>query len=153
MPKASKYRPRAYKGALISNISSGTWKFWDFKRGEYDIISSAIFKETVFPEESDFANLSLLPHEPSSRQRKRASTRREHTPPVRQPISEIFDEIVVLPGPPPTTLKSEAASMPSTMPSTPPFDPLPDPLTYDEAISRHDAAHWIEAMESELQSI
>jgi transposase InsO family protein len=36
MPKASKYRPLAYKGALISNISSGSWRFWDFKRGQYD---------------------------------------------------------------------------------------------------------------------
>ena len=158
MPKASKYRPRAYKGALVSNISSGTWRFWDFKRGEYDVISSAIFKETVFPEESDFANLSLLPHEPSSRQRKRVSTRREPstprrepTPPVRQPTPEIFDEIVVLPGPPPTALKSEATTAP--MPSTSIFDPLPDPLTYDEATSRHDAEHWIKAMEAELQSI
>jgi hypothetical protein len=41
MPKGSIYRSRAYKGALLSNISAGNWTYWDFQRGKEDIITSS----------------------------------------------------------------------------------------------------------------
>jgi hypothetical protein len=133
----SKTVTRSTRGCLVGMPSTTFYRIWDFELKRFRETHHARFYETQFPIKDDFNERPTAP-----------PTRTNSAPKTTQPPPEerpIYDQIVVEL---PPALKA------FTTKTTVKVSPLDtDPATFQEALKRSDAHHWIDAMNDEIKNL
>jgi hypothetical protein len=133
----NKMKPTGTKGCFVCYVSSSSYKYWNFARKCFVISHNLTFKETVFPQASDFEQ------PPANASSTTTITNPAVEPQSPEPEPEpkfIYDEITVLPLP---IGHAFAIHRPLA---------YSEPVTFKDAMSRLDAKLWRAAMVDEIKA-